>query len=238
LDAPVHLLFPATDPGRPVDLPALYAQQPGVRLNMVASVDGAASLGGRSAGLSGAADREVFHLLRAQADVILVGAGTARDEQYGAAVVSPERQAERIARGQRAMPLIAVVSNGRGLPDDHRLTATPHEALLLTTRRGAHDSVLPAVVVGDEQVDVRRALTALAERGLTRVLCEGGPSLNGALLAAGLVTELCLTTSPLLSATPAPRIVAGGPEAVPCALVHLLHADGMLLGRWSVRTGG
>lgn len=232
----MHLIFP-TAADAP-DLPALYAQPPGVRLNMVASIDGAASLGGTSAGLSGAADREVFHLLRAQADVILVGAGTARDEQYGAAVISPERQAERLAHGQRAKPVIAVVSNGRGLPDGHRLMATPDEVLLLTTQRGAHDSPLRSLVVGDEQVDLRRALAALQERGLTRVLCEGGPSLNGALLAAGLATELCLTTSPVLSGATVPRIVGDGPQATRCDLVHLLHADGMLLARWSIRTGG
>lgn len=236
----MRLLFPspASEPtDAPVDLPGLYAQPPGVRLNMVASLDGAASVAGRSAGLSGPADREVFHLLRAQADVVLVGAGTARVEQYGAASISPERQVERLARGQRPAPLIAVVSNGRGLPPDHRLMATPEEVLLLTTRQGAEGSALPALVVGEVAVDVRRALAALQDRGLTRVLCEGGPSLNGALLSAGLVTELCLTTSPVLSAGDAPRIAMGGPDAVPCALVHLLHADGMLLGRWSVRTG-
>ena len=207
-------------PPGPPDLDALYAQPPGLRLNMVTSVDGAAVVDGGSKQLSGPDDRRVFHLLRAKADVLLVGAGTARSEQY------------RPGSG----PRVAVVSNGRGLPADHPLVAAPEQLLLLTTAGGAAAAPagVEAVVVGEERVDVRRAVAALQERGLTRVLCEGGPTLNGALLEADLVDEICATTTALAVGGDAPRMVGGSAELRrDLVLAHLLLGDGMLLARWT-----
>ena len=96
-------------------LAALYAYPdiapgaaPWLRASMVASVDGAASLGGRSGGLSGDADRLVFSVLRSLADVILVGAGTARAEGY-----RPVRDGEvwaSLRAGRAPVPPIAVVT--------------------------------------------------------------------------------------------------------------------------------
>jgi riboflavin biosynthesis pyrimidine reductase len=86
---------------------------------------------------------------------------------------------------------------------------------------------------GDDDVDPVQALAALRGRGLDRVLCEGGPQLLHALLAADLVDELCLTTSPVL--------VGGAPGLVPAEvrarlrLLSLVEHDGELLARWSLR---
>ncbi len=103
-----------------VDLHAAYAypdRRPWVRANMVSSADGAVTLEGRSGGLSGAADREIFALLRSLSDVILVGAGTVRAEHYGPAEPSSahaepssEHAEERAGRGAPPAPVIAVVS--------------------------------------------------------------------------------------------------------------------------------
>src|ERR1700712_4387931 len=84
--------------------------RPYVILNMVSSADGAISVQGLSGGLSGSQDKEVFFYLRSLADVILVGAGTARAENYGRARLAPELVAQREARGQQSLPRIALVS--------------------------------------------------------------------------------------------------------------------------------
>src|SRR5207237_703238 len=104
-------------PSDAVDLEAAYAVgdgaphgRPFARINMISSLDGAIAVNGRSGLLGGAGDRQVFHVLRSLADVILVGAGTARAERYGPARIDPEIQERRRARGQTAVPPIAVVT--------------------------------------------------------------------------------------------------------------------------------
>lgn len=216
-------LHPRAD-GEP-DLAGLYAHPPGVRLGMVASLDGSTTLDGSSRPLSGPADLRVFGVLRRQADVVLVGAGTARSEGYRPVRVSPQDRAARAARGQEPVPRIAVLTRGRGLGEGSPLLA-PDSGLLLLR---ADPARTPAEAAAD-------AVAALRGRGLHRVLCEGGASLNGALLEAGLVDEVCATVSPLLAGGQGPRLAVGAPErAVPLELVHLLHEDGVLLGRWRVR---
>lgn len=214
------------------DLDALYLHPPAVRLGMVASVDGAAVLDGRSEGLSGDADKQVFRALRRAADVVLVGAGTARAERYRPVVVAEEHRARRASRGQAPAPRIAVVTTGRGLPADAPLLVQDSGLLLLTTGPVTAPPHVEVVAVDG----LPGVLAALHERGLTRVLCEGGPALAGGLLAAGLVDELCVTTSPLLAGGDGARLVAGAPESArPLQLVSLLQDDGVLLARWKVR---
>jgi riboflavin biosynthesis pyrimidine reductase len=189
------------------DLAALYAYPAGpvLRANMVASADGAASLDGASAGLSSAADRHVFALLRTLADVILVGAGTARAEHY-----APVRIRE-LWKHLRA----------------HR-TPTPPIAVI-TARMD-----LDLTNAGEETVDMTQAVKVLHDRGYQHILAEGGPGILGQLTGAGLVDELCLTIGPLLAGPGAPRIVTGppAPAPVPLSLAHALEADGFLLCRY------
>jgi riboflavin biosynthesis pyrimidine reductase len=222
------------DLGDEVDLPSAYAvsAQRHLRANFVASLDGAATLQGKSAGLSSTADRALFHLLRSMADVVLVGAGTAREENYGGAKSADGRQP----------PPIAVVSKSLDFDLTARLfTDTAVPPILITcaaspsTRREQLSAVAEVVVAGDVDVDLRAALDALAARGLGHVLCEGGPRLLGAVAAAGLLDELCLTLSPMVAGGNAGRIVAGYlPDVVePMHLRHVLEDDGHLFLRYS-----
>jgi len=213
-----------------------------VRANMVSTLDGAATGADRLSGsINDAADHRVFSVLRAVADVVLIGAGTARDEGYADVRVPTALVPGRRARGQQDHPELAVVSATGALPD--RLLDSHHPPLVLTTsarpdlatlqRRVGADRVL---VLGDgATVDLSRGLELLARRGLARVLAEGGPRLLGELARAGLVDELCLTWSPVVVAGTAPRIIAATDWLTPAVAArpaHLLHADGVLLGRW------
>lgn len=194
-----------------------------------------------SEGLSGPADRRVFSLLRGLADVVLVGAGTARAEDYRPVPVSPQRRQQRLDRGQQAAPVVAVVSRGAGLPTGSRLLDPRAGTLLLTTDEGARQApagVVP-VVTGSDDVDLRTALAALRERGHAHVLCEGGPALAAALVAAGLVDELCLTTAPLLAGGTGPRLLTAAAElGTPLRLAGLLTDGDALLARWLVDRPG
>lgn len=222
------------------DVPAACAR-PWVRLNMIASVDGAASVGGRTGALGGPADRRLFVLLRSLADVILVGATTVRAERYGPALLPPERQAARRQRGQVPVPPIAVVSRSCRFNWESRFfTAAVVRPIVITVdsapaeRRARAAQVADVILAGQEDVELARALDALAERGARWVLCEGGPTLNGYLVSAGLLGELCLTLSPRLVSGDAKRIVAGPALAVPqdAALCSVCEEDGFLFLRF------
>lgn len=232
-----------------VDLDAVYgtarpapAGRPWVALNMVTSVDGATAAEGASAGLSGEADRTIFHLLRSLADIVLVGAGTVRLEGYGPPKVPDEVQAARIERGQAAVPRIAIVTRTLDLDFSSRLFTTAAEKPIIITseslpagRRAAAGNRARVITCGEDEVDLARALGELGELGARLVLCEGGPTLNGALIAGGLVDELCVTLAPLLIGGSSHRLSVGGepldaPE--PMVLDHLLEDGGSLFFRW------
>ncbi len=226
------------------DLLAAYAPPEGwprhVRVNFVASADGASSVDGLSGGLSSPADKRVFHLLRDLADVILVGAGTARAEGYSYPPYGADRRARRRALGLAELPTFAVVSGRLDLDQTSRLFAgAPVRTLVLTSaaappeKRAALEPVAELVVAGDRHVDLAAGLDALADRGLRRILCEGGPTVLGGLVAAGLLDELCLTVAPLLAGPGPGRITAGaghGPR--PLRLGHVLTEDGALFLRY------
>lgn len=238
-----------------VTLSALYAHRgptqgraAWVRANMVTTLDGAAAgAGGVSGSINGEADHRVFRVLRAAADVVLVGAGTVRAEGYTPLRVPDGLADVRAAAGRAPALELAVVTRSGDLPgqitDLGQQPAGTVPALVVTTAVGAARLAgYPAdrvIVTGETAVDLGAALESLAERGLTRVLAEGGPSLLGDLVEGQHVDELCLTTSPLLVGGPAPRIVRTGAllhrdGQAPARLVHLLHSEGVLLARWSL----
>nr|WP_231116122.1 pyrimidine reductase family protein [Motilibacter rhizosphaerae] len=212
-----------------------------VRANMVSSLDGAASLEGRSGGLSSPADKRVFRVLRALADVVLVGASTVRAEGYAAVLPKETAPERRAAAGQPPTAAIAVVTRSLDLDLGSRLFSGPRRSLVVTCaaageeRLAAAAEVADVVVAGDDGVDLRRAVDALAERGLRRVLCEGGPGVLAQAVAAGVVDELCLTLSPQLAAGSASRILAGPAldPAVRFRLASVLQEQDELLLRYS-----
>ncbi len=221
------------DTSTEVDLRAAYAVDADrhVRVNFASSADGAVTVDGKSRGLSSEADRELFHLLRAMTDVVLVGAGTVRGENYGGA---------RETGGKT--PPIAVVSRSLDLDPASRLfTDTQVPPIVVTCadapaeRRKALDSLADVIVAGTDSVDVEMAIDQLADRGLKHVLCEGGPHLFGWLAAAKVLDELDLSLAPLIAGGRAGRIIAGleSQLADPLQLVHVLEDEGHLFLRYS-----
>jgi riboflavin-specific deaminase-like protein len=218
--------------------------RPYTYVNMVATVDGRVTFGGRSAALGDEADLETLLELRTLADAVLIGAGTLRAEGYDRLVRDEQRRARRRAAGQAEDPLAVVLSRGLDLPWDAGLFAAPEQPVLVYTQaRGEPPEVAaPVEVVRLPEATPATALADLrAARDVRALLCEGGPTLNRALLAAGLVDELFLTLAPLVVAGEADRgIVAGALLETPAelALRHVCrHGDELLL-RYAVGDGG
>lgn len=189
------------------------AGRPFIAVNMVSSADGKATLAGKTAPMSAAADRELFHHLRAQADGILVGAGTVRIERYGRVTKTPELQAKREREGIRAEALAVIVSRSGDLPADL--------------------GVLPeARIIGD-----LAELAALRQEGIRSLLCEGGPHLNSTLFADRLVDELFLTIAPTVAGPGESLTIVEGvalAEAVDLELLTAHESEGHLFLRYRV----
>lgn len=218
-----HLDLSQLDDARLRGLYAYPAAGLTVRANMVASVDGAATLAGTSGGLSPPADRRVFELLRGLADLIVVGAGTVRAEGYGA-----HRK-------------LAIVSGSLDLDPGAGIFASGHRHLVIGCqraepgRRAALAEVAEVWLVGEESVELPRMLHLLEQRGYRRVLCEGGPHLLGQLVAEKCLHELCLTVSPVLAGIDAPRIVSAFAEdEARLRLRHALIGDDAVFLRYSL----
>ncbi|THA23900.1 pyrimidine reductase family protein [Streptomyces sp. RKND-216] len=214
-----------------------------LRANMVSSLDGAAHHGGRSQPLSSAADMRIFGVLRALADVVVVGAETVRQEGYRPARRREAFAARRDAAGQGPAPAVAVVSASLALDFSLPLFAEPLVPTLVLTGAGAPEERMRAareagvevVVAGDSAlVDPALVPGALAERGLTRQLTEGGPTLLGRLTAAGVLDELCLAVSPRVALGSAARVMNGPVLDTPAdfRLHSLLEEDGFLFSRY------
>lgn len=228
----MRVLLDGADParvGREVevaDLPRLYRTPPTWwRATMVATLDGGATgSDGRSGTINNDADHAVFDTVRRWADVVVVGAGTARAEGYSPVerpivLVSRSGQVPPGLRdAERGQVLLATVGGSPGLADARRLLGPEH-----------------VIEAGEHHVDPVGLRRALEERGHRRVLSEGGPSLLADLLAGGVVDELCLTTVPLVLGGDHPRIAHGPELGVRLEPTLLVEHDGTLLGRWQVR---
>ena len=217
------------DPRADVDVGAVYgtpvggrarpADRPWVTMLMISAADGAIAIDGRSGGLGGPGDRAVYRAVRGAANAILVGAATARAEGYRP-VAAPQR-------------LLIVTGSGDAGSADLVTAATT--TLVMPTGVDAPDGA-HVLRAGATRADLGVALRALD--GVDHVVCEGGPSLNGQLLAHGLVDEVCLTLAPRLLSGRSSRVahddLAADPE--PWALAHVLADDeGFLFLRY-VRT--
>jgi riboflavin biosynthesis pyrimidine reductase len=209
------------------DLVDLYAppRLPWLRVNMVSTLDGAANGESQTSGsINNDADKAVFDALRAQADAIIVGAGTARTEGYRVADV----------------PLVLVSHQGQ-VPEQF-LDVEPGKVIMAVCAESPElehaREVLGAdnvIVVGASQVDLVALKAALVDRGLENLLSEGGPHLLRDLIASGAADELCLTFVPRAIGGVHPRIVMGGPVEADLELVLLLENDHTLLARWFLR---
>jgi riboflavin biosynthesis pyrimidine reductase len=224
----VRQLFPVPrDPVDPVvlyrDLPAPGAR-PAVRLNMIASVDGATTVAGVSGGLGGPADHTLFAVLRSLADVVLVAAGTVRAERYGPSTV-PVAVVSRSLRLDWEAPFFTTQIA-------RPIVVTVAAAPAASRERAAQ--LADVIVAGEHDVDLAWALDTLAARGFRSVLAEGGPSLNAQLAGAGLVDELCLTLSPHLVGGDAKRILAGPalPAPLRLRLASICEENGFLFLRF------
>ncbi|WIB26354.1 pyrimidine reductase family protein [Curtobacterium sp. MCSS17_015] len=208
-----------------------------LRVNFVSSLDGSATAAGKSGSLGGPDDLRVFDLLRRVADVVLVAAGTVRDEGYGPMLLHDVDVAWRREHGLSDHPVFAIVTGSLGLdPASRVFTEAPVRPLVLTAtsadpeRRRALEVVADVVSCGADTVDPVLVRTTLVERGLERVHCEGGPSFLGALVAADLVDELCLSIDPSLEGGAGGRIVRGSsPGLRSMCLAHVLRGAGDVL---------
>ncbi|KDA04848.1 hypothetical protein DC31_04860 [Microbacterium sp. CH12i] len=215
-----------------------------LRMNFVSSIDGAATRSGRSGSLGGDADRRVFELLRRQADVILVGAGTVRAEGYGSMRLQDDAVRWRMERGVPEHPSFALVSGTLDLdPSSAVFTDAPSRPIVYTlgtapeSRRDALRPVADVVDAGADTLDPLKLREDLVARGLRHVHSEGGPSLFGAFIAAGAVDELCLTLASTLDAGDAGRISLSAHAApTDMRLAAVLHAEEELFLRY-VRAG-
>lgn len=202
-----------------------------VMANMVAGLDGSASIDGRVGPLSSGADSNLLKLLRSLSDIVLVGAETVRRERYGPVRLPEERRRARIADGRSAVPRLAVISRSLELDWGSRcfVDAEPDAGTIVVTgstadpvRLAGARAAAEVLVAGDAGVDLAVALKHLAAQGAAVVLCEGGPSVLGQLVSDDLIDELCLTLSPMMGGDPLPVAVA--PEPSPLARFDLRHS--------------
>jgi riboflavin biosynthesis pyrimidine reductase len=241
----VQALYP-TEPSSLTDddVAELYgypAERTWVRANFVSTLDGAVQGPDEKAGsISDSADRRVFALLRSLSDVVVVGAGTARAEQY--APVQPHEVDADLRRrlGLAAVPSLAVVSRSLDVSET-LVRGGPAPTLVVTTASAAKARVdevresAEVVLAGDEAIEPAAVVEALSARGFQRILLEGGPQLMRSFVAADRCDELCLTVSALLVGGDRHRLLRGGavdpPEAL--RLRHLLEEDGTLFCRYT-----
>lgn len=215
--------------------------RPWLVVNMATTLDGATALDGRSRGIGGPADRAAFHALRSAGDIILVGAGTARAENYGPVRVPDAHVATRTAAGRRAPARLAVISASGSLDPDSRLFSGSGLPPLVYTVADTPTSVLDrlaevaeVVVAGSSSVDPHRVIDDLAARSVRCVVCEGGPHLNADLIAADVVDEWCWTIGPSLVGGESNRASVGQWSPTPRAFrLDRLISDGQdLLTRY------
>jgi riboflavin biosynthesis pyrimidine reductase len=225
----VQVIHPAP---RDAEVDELYAvarprpaRRPWVGVSMIASLDGSTVVDGRSGRLGNPTDAAVFGALRRAADVVIVGAGTARAEHYG-----PPKQP-----GLR----IGVVTSRGAVDPAADLFASGAGFLVMPEDGPAAPAGIDVVRAGTGRVDLAGALERLGDvvAEAAFVQAEGGAHLNGELLASGCVDELNLTLAPVLVGGDGPRATVGAPSTFErFDLVHLATDDGYLYGRWVRRS--
>jgi riboflavin-specific deaminase-like protein len=220
-----------------------HADRPYTVANFVASADGRAAFQGRSRALSDPADREIFHGLREHVDAILVGTGTLRVERYGRLVRDPERRRRRTGAGLAPEPLACIITRGGDVPVDIPLFSEPAAHVAVFTPEPLDTSALAAEVTVVRLDPGQLTLTTMLRRlrsafDVRSLLCEGGPTIFGALLQENLIDELFLSIAPKLTGGGAAPAISSGPalpELRELSLIWSLEHDGALYNRYAVR---
>jgi 5-amino-6-(5-phosphoribosylamino)uracil reductase len=214
--------------------------RPHIAVNMIATLDGRATIDGRTAMLGGEADRALFHRLRAQGDAVMVGAATIRAERYGPLIRDSELRELRARRGL-GDPLAVIVSASLRIDPSIPLLADPNSKIVVLTSspdelEGSAASIEYLRGTGGDEMRLTPLLERLRrEHGVRSIVCEGGPTLNDSLLVEDLIDELFITLTPTLVGGPEPlTIVSGAALRQPAEfeLVGLLESEGHLFSRY------
>jgi riboflavin-specific deaminase-like protein len=227
-------LLEGYEPGR-----RAHEHRPFVYTNFALTVDGHATIEGRSGPIGSDTDTAVLVALRTHPDAVMIGAGTLRAEGYGRVVADPDKRALRERRGLAPDPLMVLVSNRLEIPWEAPLFAAGAGEVLIFTAsdREAPDVATPVEIVRHRnRVDLVAALDELRRRGIRSLLCEGGPTLHAELIAAGLVDELFVTRSPRLAGGAGPGLAAGlEAHTRDLELLSLCESGGELYARYRLR---
>jgi riboflavin-specific deaminase-like protein len=229
-------------PDSSAELDRYYGEPPvGVRANMVMTADGAGAFHGRTKAISDDADQELLRHLRKHADAVLVGSATVQAERYGPVRLDPDAVAARKLGGRVPVPPIVVVTGRASLPATLPVFTHDGPRTIIATVEASAEQAAPlrevgdVVIVGKDAIDPKRLVDALAERGMERLLCEGGPYLLSQLVEHDLVDDMCLTVSPFLAG--AQPTTLQPPSALPVPtrmrLRHVLTRNELLYLRFT-----
>jgi riboflavin biosynthesis pyrimidine reductase len=218
--------------------------RPYVVANMVASIDGRATLGGRSGRLGNDADRQIFLDLRTQVDAVMAGTATIAIERYGPIIKSAERRARRRARGLDEIPLAVTATRSMELPAQAPLFQDPGSRIVVLTNSDREPPPCAATLIVEripgEPLDLIAGMSRLrASHGVRSLLLEGGPTILAAMMSPGLVDELFLTRAPkVVGSADEPTILEGAslPAPVDTALLSVMLDESFLFLRY--RLGG
>lgn len=192
--------------------------RPFVSINMVSSLDGKAAISGRASGLGSQYDRVVMNTLRSSHDAIMVGAGTIRAEKYSPKLPEPLAKT-RLSRSLRPQPWLILPTTAGRIPKENLLDIIPDNTIILKSKgHGGYDGESGEDTVermeeiptnDDNTMDLAYALWLLRSKyEISRLLVEGGPTLNHHLFESGLVDQLFLTIAPKLTGGSADETLA------------------------------
>lgn len=231
-----HICYPPAHRDAPLaQVLAFPADVTWVRAQMVATIDGAATgADGRSGSLGTATDHTLFMATRAAADVIVVGAATARIEGYGPVQLSDQTQTERRAAGLTAVPQLAVLTQSGDVPTTLRKDPGTLFVVSDATAKILIDQAVPEerLIQCGTEVTPPVARKTLAAQGFRRILCEGGPSALADWIAAHVVDDLFVTTSPQCVGQSPGRITDGVDLQQAARLGHIIVGQDTVHTRW------
>jgi riboflavin-specific deaminase-like protein len=218
------------------------AERPYTIVNFVASADGRATFHGRSGLLGDEADKALFHGLRERVDAVFAGTGTLRIERYGRLIRNPDRRERRLRAGLRPEPLACVTTRSGDIPTDIPLFADPEARIVVFTPgdldTSAYDAQVEVVRLDPGELTLTTMMRRLrSDYDVRALLCEGGPTVFGALLQEQLVDELFLTLAPKLTGGGSGPTVSSGPELAELqqlSLTWALERDGSLYLRYAL----